>query len=1418
MNHASIERLEHRRMLAIVAPGIPQWISQGPAPIVNGQAPDGSSSIGVVGKTNAIATDPFNPDLLFVGTDNGGIWRTQNATADPPTWTPLTDYMPSPGIGDVEISPFDALGNPRTAATPLGQTVVYASLATLTTGLLDLGLLSGLMRSTDGGATWQPLANTAPSVPSTVPGGVAGRDVLRVIPTAVLDPATGKQVILVITDNNFFRSTDGGVSFVTTSGLSLNFNASACDYNLEADPKNPNIFYAGIPARGVFRSTDAGLTWSAINNGPLAVGNIITSSNCIELAVHPTQNFIYAAIWRSGSFSGMFRSPDGGTSWEQLAAPLSLLGQTGTIAADPSDPDIVWLTAGPEGVHRGRFSAGIWSDIQGGAVGFPHADGRDLVFNFGDLLETDDGGIFRLTDPDDTNPLVQRRWHSMVNNLSAAEVTSVSYDSLNNVLFAGLWDNGSNEQQSPGSASWNHWVDGDGLTTAWDNSTGPTTFRYGMGNGLRQLFRRQFNASGAPLGGRERVALNGLNPNDAMNANALIQWPFVLNSQPGASNRFLLGGNGLYESVDRGDNLTDITPAGFPGGAQTLLYGGRTGGVSNPSLLYVGALFGDGARFYRRTSGTGPPTLAATPGNGVLKMVLDPDDADTVYALDFAGHVWRTTTGGVGDSPWQDLTGNLPTLHGGARSIQLIKAGGNTVVLVGALGGVFRAVNPTAASSVWSEFGRGLPNVIVEDLRYDPSDDLLIAGTYGRGVWTLPNASASAALPGDVTITGTGIDDSVTLLRHGSRVLISADLGGVPSQADLEFNAISHISINLGAGNDSLTLFYSGGDPIPGGSLDYDGGTNAGPLPADQDTLTVFGTSNADALALNAAMLSVGTTQVNYANTEQMVLSPGAGDDTIGVSRLGGSPLSLRVDTGAGSDQVNLTATTADLTPSTTGVIVNGQGTSTPGEIDRVTLTDTISTNPWTITDSRVLTVSGSQTSALLSYDDIDQLTVNLSAAANTIDIQSTRRQTPVTINAGAGADQFTVNANTALGDLDLNGGPPFTSLGDSLHVNGTLLPGGIGAPRLQYTPGAPGSGSITVFGRIYRFTGIEEMVDLAGFADLAIDLSNFNSGVPVNASAFRDADFGYLAIIATDQPVPPPILRLKDVGSLTLATADWVNDTLTIQKSGFLLPGLQEFRYVAGAGSDTLNVFGPLTLTTIPAGLFRGLAVTVNDPGAMLALTSSQRMLALNVLAGRVTLLGSGDNLLRTGFLAVAPGASVDLGSNSLRLDTTDLLRDADAKLVRSLVALARNGGPKLWQDAGLTSSAAAADPSKSLGMSISDTSIRVVFTLAGDTNLDKSVNFSDLVALAQNYNGAGGFPQGDLNYDDNVDFKDLVILAQTYNTALLSLPVTSPTIAASPVGASLNRASRNSIFSVVPVAKPVSRRPKALARRLGH
>src|SRR5215471_17254733 len=97
-----VERLEDRLTPSTT------WVEQGPGPILGSGLTEGMPGNPVSGAVEAIAVHPTNPDIVYVGAVNGGVWKTTNATADNPSWTPLTDLqLPALSINSVALSPVD---------------------------------------------------------------------------------------------------------------------------------------------------------------------------------------------------------------------------------------------------------------------------------------------------------------------------------------------------------------------------------------------------------------------------------------------------------------------------------------------------------------------------------------------------------------------------------------------------------------------------------------------------------------------------------------------------------------------------------------------------------------------------------------------------------------------------------------------------------------------------------------------------------------------------------------------------------------------------------------------------------------------------------------------------------------------------------------------------------------------------------------------------------------------------------------------------------------------------------------------------------------------------------------------------------------------------------------------------------------
>jgi len=144
--------------------------------------------------------------------------------------------------------------------------------------------------------------------------------------------------------------------------------------------------------------------------------------------------------------------------------------------------------------------------------------------------------------------------------------------------------------------------------------------------------------------------------------------------------------------------------------------------------------------------------------------VIDPNDWRTAYVSDLSGTILRITGGGA---TVEALSSPLDGT-GAIYSLSLVRANDGTHVLfAGTEKGIWRTISP-AASSVWTEFGRGMPLLPVIDLQYDATDDILLAATYGRGVWSVSGVKSISATLAAINISGTAAADTVRLVRHAT--------------------------------------------------------------------------------------------------------------------------------------------------------------------------------------------------------------------------------------------------------------------------------------------------------------------------------------------------------------------------------------------------------------------------------------------------------------------------------------------------------------------------------------------------------------------------------------------------------------------------------------------------------------------------
>ena len=545
----------------------------------------------------------------------------------------------------------------------------------------------------------------------------------------------------------------------------------------------------------------------------------LNSTYRIFLSVHnsPGSDVIYSMLISDSplQLQGVFQSADQGASWVSMGVPSMNFfpngnDLTGAILADRHDPNVVYIS-GDSGsgnavsiLVRGDFSRqNPWStlfanDCNGTA---PHGDSRAMVFDAnGNILQGNDGGLYRLVDP---KVSATRHWVSVNGNLRVTEFHSVAYDPVSNIILGGSQDNGNSEQTTPGGLTWNGFqTGGDGGDVAVDSDQARhpgTSIRYSSYDSFANFNRRIVDASNvagtAVHVGLKIVAGDGKGKElREFDPNIRFYQPFVLNTVD--PRRMLIGTQNLYESMDQGDTLTDLGFTGaYIGGNEffgaswglSMAYGGRLNGVAYPDVFYVSSganpdLSGSGTHLLHRVHlGDSITTLTAYPGN-VAEVAVDPQDYRRVYTTDGNNRVWASFDEGV---TWRELTSNLHDLTNDAhgRTIEIYSTSPSSsedVLLVGNLGGVFAMFHPDQPGATWTRLGENLPHVQVFDLHYDYTDNVLVAGTLGRGAWTLTNPfGSSGAAPLVATVSA-----GVSSVSSGASASVSLD--GMPL-ADLSF-------------------------------------------------------------------------------------------------------------------------------------------------------------------------------------------------------------------------------------------------------------------------------------------------------------------------------------------------------------------------------------------------------------------------------------------------------------------------------------------------------------------------------------------------------------------------------------------------------------------------------------------------------
>ena len=320
---------------------------------------------------NALAIDPITPSTLYAGTErgsdgSGGVFRSTDSGG---SWSAINMGLPVVG------SPIFAL-----AIDPTIPTTLYAAPR------------AGVFRSTDSGGSW-----SASSIGLTDNSGKT----LTVFALA-FDPTTPTTLYAAAGAGGVFRSTDSGGSWSASSaGLTFGYNPqSVRDYGVRAlaiNPVTPSTLYAGT-SWGAFQSSNSGDSWIAANTGLLANPLFVTA-----LAIEPTTSTtLYAGTYGNG----VFRSTDAGGSWSPRGLNNSFI--VTALAIDPTIPTTLYagysspgdrVRAG--GVYKSTNGGSSWSAASTGLSGPYFSSVFALAIDPGTpsrLYAATDAGLFQSTD------------------------------------------------------------------------------------------------------------------------------------------------------------------------------------------------------------------------------------------------------------------------------------------------------------------------------------------------------------------------------------------------------------------------------------------------------------------------------------------------------------------------------------------------------------------------------------------------------------------------------------------------------------------------------------------------------------------------------------------------------------------------------------------------------------------------------------------------------------------------------------------------------------------------------------------------------------------------------------------------------------------------------------------------------------
>lgn len=690
------------------------------------------------GRIAAFAVNPKNKAHYYVGVASGGVWKTENAGG---SWTPLFDGEGSFSIGHIAMEP----GNPSVLWVGTGENNSQRSVA----------YGDGVYVTRDGGKSWQ---NVGLKKSEHI-----GRILIHPKDPNVVYVAAQGPLWAPGGDRGLYKTTDGGKTWEKV--LSISDNTGVTDVVM--DPSNPEILLAasyqrrrhvwtlinGGPESALHKSTDGGKTWRKVTRGLPE-----TEMGRIGLAWSLAQpHLVYARVEAAEGKGGVFRSLDGGESWEKRNDFDQGAMYYGEIVADPSIADRIYLVD-----TYTRLSEDGGKTLTRLGERFKHVDTHAIWIdptNSNYMLFGCDGGIYETFD--------QGKTYLFKANLPITQYYDVTVDNAEPFynVYGGTQDNNthggpSRTRNAMGIANsdWFVTVGGDGFQVRVDPNDPNIVYSEWQYGGLTRFDR----ATGQRM---------GIKPIEGK-GEAPYRWnwdsPLLLSAHK--PTRLYFAANKVFRSDDRGDHWTVISPdltrqvdrnqlpvmgkiwppEAVAKNQSTSIYSNITALAESPreeKLLYAGTDDGlvqiteDGGANWRKME-----SFANVPKHTfVARLLASQHDANVVYAVmnnhkngDFKPYLVKSADRG---KTWKSIAGNLPDNHP-LWAVAEDHVNPN-LLFVGSEFGLFFTVD---GGEKWIQLKSGLPTIAVRDLAIQKRENDLALATFGRGFYILDDYSPLRAI------------------------------------------------------------------------------------------------------------------------------------------------------------------------------------------------------------------------------------------------------------------------------------------------------------------------------------------------------------------------------------------------------------------------------------------------------------------------------------------------------------------------------------------------------------------------------------------------------------------------------------------------------------------------------------------------